>query len=126
MDNFSKTYWRAIHTDKTIESSHHSESYHPYTEVRRDNLLSLIFYKKEKGKEITLKEFKRPDQSKWTIRWRLRNVIDEGTSKLKDRFWIVDDEINISLIRGNEKPQEFKSYEEADRKPITRTPLDIL
>jgi len=117
--DLAKLKWEAIHTERNAYN---------YRNINREDLQELRFYKQNTFNQKDIFVVKRPDNiSYWNIKWRMRTQIDEGTSEVKERFWIIETnelEKSIYIIRESGDIEFFKNYEECKRKPLGQTPLD--
>lgn len=110
-----KTFWKAIHSDHTVDSKDLSDDYHPYKNVKRATLQKVIFYD-ETGK--TLQEFENCKD----IAFRLRPILTNG--QLTGRRWIIENDNKVCVIDYNNVPHIYNSYEESGTYPIIRGPID--
>ena len=116
--DLADTFWRAVHSDKVIESNTHKA----YLQVKRATLQKVEFIAGP-----TKFEFKRPDNvSTFDIRWRLRTRVNlNNNSHVEERHWVIDDG-KFHIINESLELHTHNSCEDCDKKPITNTPNDNL
>jgi hypothetical protein len=114
----SKTFWKAIHSDRIIDSTAITNEEKPYLGITRKNLEKVVFY--EEGKEETpIIEFNTNN-----IFFRLRPLIQNNQPY--GRRWVIEADNKVCIIDFENKAHIFNSYEEADTYPINKSKIDSL
>ncbi len=131
--NLAKVNWTAIHRNKTVDGRQNWYRFwnrKPYLKIERATLLVIEFWKRKYvfWKQIVHVEVRPELVNKWNIMWRRRTQIDDQSGVVKERFWIIECQQEISpihILRETGIVEEFNDYTECGRNPMTIGVIDL-